>query len=224
MTVDIRKLVTVVQEVRREMGQIVDPPTRQCAAIAVIKNPYAGRYSKDLSELEEADAELRAPLVTRAVTALGITPAATHSYGKAAIVDEAGEGEHAAAILRPRTGPPIREIIGPAHAIIPSAKKIGGPGTSIDCPLHCKNDKWLFNHFDAIEASVSHAPRADEIVVVFALTNAGHPLHRGRRRNQAGRCDASTRLGPTSISTCWSIAEYLADQSEVETIMTWRKR
>ncbi len=120
----------------------------------------------------------RGLLVARAVAALGIDPAATHSYGKAAIVGEAGEREHAAAILHPRMGRPIREVIGPARAIIPSAKKIGGPGTSIDCPLHYKDDAWRFSHFDAIEASVSDAPRADEIVVVFALTDAGRPLHR----------------------------------------------
>lgn len=175
---EIRKLVTVVSEIRREMGQAVEPPTRQCAAMAVIKNPYAGRYSKDLSELEETGAELGGLLVQRAVAALGIDPAAVHSYGKAAIVGEMGEREHAAAILHPRMGRPVREVIGPAHAIIPSAKKIGGPGTPIDCPLHYKDDEWRFSHFDAMEVSISDAPRADEIVVILALTDAGRPLHR----------------------------------------------
>lgn len=174
----IRKLVTVVEETRREIGQTIDPPTRRCAAIAVIRNPYAGRYSEDLTELEEAGAELGGLLVDRAVAALGIEPSATHSYGKAAIVGEAGEREHAAAILHPRLGRPVREVIGPAHAIIPSAKKIGGPGTAIDCPLHYKDDEWRFSHFDAMEVSVPDAPRADEIVVVLALTDAGRPLHR----------------------------------------------
>jgi hypothetical protein len=178
MAVEIRKLVTVVQEVCREMGQIVDPPTRQCAAMAVIRNPYAGQYSKDLSELEEAGAELGGLLIARAVAALGIDPAAAHSYGKAAIVGEAGEREHAAAIMHPRMGRPMREVIGPARAIIPSAKKIGGPGTRIDCPLHYKDDVWRFSHFDAIEVGVPDAPCADEIVVVLALTDAGRPLHR----------------------------------------------
>ena len=178
MATEIRKLVTIVEETRREIGQTIDPPTRQCAAIAVIRNPYAGRYSKDLTELEEAGAELGGLLVDRAVAALGIEPSATHSYGKAAIVGEAGEREHAAAILHPRLGRPVREVIGPAHAIIPSAKKIGGPGTAIDCPLHYKDDEWRFSHFDAMEVSVPDAPRADEIVVVLALTDSGRPLHR----------------------------------------------
>lgn len=178
MPAEIRKYVTIVQEVRREMGQVVDPPARQCAAIAVIRNPYAGRYSQDLSALEDIGAELGGVLVRRAVAALGIDPASAHSYGKAAIVGEAGEREHAAAILHPRMGRPVREVVGPARAIIPSAKKVGGPGTAIDCPLHYKDDEWRFSHFDAMEVSVPDAPRADEIVVVLALTDAGRPLHR----------------------------------------------
>jgi hypothetical protein len=178
MTVEIRKYVTVVEETRREIGVAVDPPTRQCAAIAVIKNPYAGRYSKDLTELEEAGAELGGLLIARAIAALGIDPAATHSYGKAAIVGEAGEREHAAAVMHPRLGRPVREVIGPARAVIPSAKKIGGPGTAIDCPLHYKDDEWRFSHFDAMEVSLPDAPRADEIVVILAVTDSGRPLHR----------------------------------------------
>lgn len=178
MAAEIRKLVTVVEETRREIGETIDPPTRRCAAIAVITNPYAGRYSKDLTELEEAGAELGELLVARAVAALGIDPAEIHSYGKAAIVGEAGEREHAAAVLHPRLGRPVREVIGPARAIIPSAKKIGAPGTAIDCPLHYKDDEWRFSHFDAIEVSVADAPRANEIVVVLAITDAGRPLHR----------------------------------------------
>ena len=178
MNVEIRKYVIVVEETHREIGVAVDPPTRQCAAIAVIINPYAGRYSKDLTELEEAGAELGGLLIARAIAALGIDPAATHSYGKAAIVGEAGEREHAAAVMHPRLGRPVREVIGPARAVIPSAKKIGGPGTTIDCPLHYKDDEWRFSHFDAMEVSLPDAPRADEIVVILAVTDSGRPLHR----------------------------------------------
>jgi hypothetical protein len=175
---DIRKLITVVEETRLEQGQAVDPATRQVAAVAVIRNPYAGRFSHDLAELEEAGAALGDMLVRRAVDALGIAPDKVHSYGKAAIVGEAGEREHAAAVLHPRLGRPVREVIGPASAIIPSAKKIGGPGTTIDCPLHYKDDAWVFSHFDAMEVSVADAPRPDEIVVVLAITDAGRPMHR----------------------------------------------
>lgn len=175
---EIRKLITVVQSTRWEQGQEIDPPSRQVAAIAVIRNLYAGRYSHDLSLLEEAGAELGELLAARGVDALGIAPADIHSYGKAAIVGTEGEKEHAAAVLHPRLGKPVRELIGPASAIIPSAKKIGGPGATIDCPLHYKDDAWKFSHFDAMEISVPGAPRADEIVVILALSDAGRPLHR----------------------------------------------
>ncbi len=176
--IEIRKLVTIVEETRREAGQDITPATRQVAAVAVIVNPYAGAYSADLELLEQAGAELGALLVERGVAALGIPPGEVESYGKAAIVGEAGEREHAAAVMHPRLGKPVREVIGPASAIIPSATKMGGPGTLIDCPLHYKDDAWRFSHFDAMEVGLPDAPRADEIVVVLALTDAARPRHR----------------------------------------------
>ena len=183
---EIRKLVPIVETTGLEQGEAVDPPTRQAAAVAVIHNPYAGRFSKDLAELEEAGAELGGLLVRRAVEALGVAAEDTHSYGKAAIVGEAGEKEHAAAVLHPRLGKPVREVVGPASAIMPSAKKIGRPGTVIDCPLHFKDDAWKFSHFDAMEVSVADAPRSDEIVVIVAVTDSGRPLHRvGENVSQA---------------------------------------
>lgn len=174
----VRKIVTIVEETRTEIGEAVDPPTRQCAAVAVIKNPYAGRFSKDLPELEAAGAELGDELGRRAMAALGIGADQVQSFGKAAIVGENGEKEHAAACMHPTMGKPLRDIVGPAPSIIPSAKKIGGPGTTIDCPLHHKEDVWTFSHFDAMEVSLADAPRADEIVVIIALTDSGRPLHR----------------------------------------------
>ncbi|MFT7573567.1 MAG: hypothetical protein ACI9JL_004632, partial [Paracoccaceae bacterium] len=83
-----------------------------------------------------------------------------------------------AACMHPTMGKPLRAAVGPAPSIIPSAKKIGGPGTAIDCPLHHKEDVWTFSHFDAMEVSLSDAPRADEIVVIIAITDSGRPLHR----------------------------------------------
>ena len=176
--ISIRKIVTVVEETRTEIGVPVDPPTRQCAAIAVIRNPYAGRFSKELPLLEAAGAELGDLLGRRAMAALGIGADSVQSFGKAAIVGELGEKEHAAAVMHPTLGKPLRAAVGPAPSIIPSAKKIGGPGTAIDCPLHHKEDIWTFSHFDAMEVSLPDAPRADEIVVVVAITDSGRPLHR----------------------------------------------
>ena len=175
---EIRKLVTIVEETRSELGRKVEPVARQAAAVAVIANPYAGRYDEGLEDLQAAGAELGDILVRRAVAALGIDGAAVHSYGKAAIVGENGEREHAAAVLHPRLGRPVREVVGPASSIMPSVKKIGGPGTVIDCPLHHKDDMWRFSHFDAMEVSLADAPRADEIMVIVAVTDAGRPFHR----------------------------------------------
>lgn len=175
---EIRKIVTIVEETRTEIGQPVDPPSRQCAAVAVIKNPYAGRYSKDLPELEAAGAELGDLLGQMAMDALGVDAAGVESFGKAAIIGENGEKEHGAAVMHPTMGKPLRARVGPAPSIIPSAKKVGGPGTAIDCPLHHKEDVWTFSHFDAMEISLPDAPRADEMVVIIAITDSGRPLHR----------------------------------------------
>ena len=182
MPARIRKLIVQVDETRIEMGRAIDPPTRRALAIAVIDNPYAGRYVDDLDELVAIGEELGGLLGDRCVAALGIAPAEAdrraQSYGKAAIVGEAGELEHAAAILHPKLGAPLREAVGTGAALVPSAKKRGGLGTAIDVPLGHKDAAFVRSHFDAIEARVSDAPRAHEIVVAVAVTDSGRPLAR----------------------------------------------
>ncbi|MDQ0033775.1 hypothetical protein J2W30_001530 [Variovorax boronicumulans] len=178
MTANIRKLVIQVDEVRKEMGQDVTPPTRRAVAIAVIENPYAGRYSENLDELIAIGEELGALLGQKAVKALGIEPGQAQSYGKAAIVGERGELEHAAAILHPKLGAPLRVAVEKGAALVPSAKKQGTLGTAIDVPLGHKDAAFVRSHFDAVEARVSDAPRANEIVVAVAVTDSGRPLPR----------------------------------------------
>lgn len=175
MPARIRKLVTCVDETRVEMGRAVEPPVRRAVAIAVIANPYAGRWSDSLDELVAIGEELGALLGEACVKALGIAPGDAQSYGKAAIVGERGELEHAAAILHPRLGAPLRKAVVKGAALVPSAKKAGGPGTPIDVPLGHKDAAYVRSHFDAIEARVSDAPRADEIVVAVAVTAGGRP-------------------------------------------------
>ncbi len=174
----IRRLLTLVDETRREMGREIVPPTRRAAAVAVIENPFAGRYQDDLDELMRIGEELGGLLGDRAVAALGVAPKAIESYGKAAIVGERGELEHAAAILHPRLGKPLRAAVEKGAALVPSAKKMGGPGTPIDVPLGHKDAAFVRSHFDAIEVRVWDAPRADEIVVAVAVTDSGRPLAR----------------------------------------------
>jgi hypothetical protein len=188
---EIRKIVTMVEETRIEMGRSVDPPARRAAVAAVIKNPFAGLYQQDLAELIDVGEQLGATLGKMAVDSLGIPPGKAESYGKAAIVGSDGELEHAAAILHPKLGQPFRDALGGGKAIIPSAKKMGVPGTEIDVPLHYKDAAFVRSHFDAMPVRVQDAPRPDEIVVVLAVTDSGRPLPRvgGLRKEEAKKED-----------------------------------
>jgi hypothetical protein len=178
MAAKIRKLIVQVDEIRFEMGKAIDPPTRKALAMAVIDNPYAGRYSESLDELIAIGEELGGLLGKRCVEALGIAPEQAQSYGKAAIVGEGGELEHAAAILHPKLGAPLRQAVSKGAALVPSSKKQGGLGTAIDVPLGHKDAAFVRSHFDAMEARVADAPRANEIVVAVVVTDSGRPLPR----------------------------------------------
>ncbi len=178
MSAKIRKIGVWVEETHEEMGRGVAPPTRKAVAAAVIENPFAGRYVDDLSELMEIGAELGGLLGARCVAALGIRPDQAESYGKAAMVGENGELEHAAAILHPKLGTPLRQAVEKGAALIPSSKKRGGPGQDLDIPLGHKDAAFVRSHFDAVEIRFNDAPRANEIVVAVAVTDSGRPLPR----------------------------------------------
>ena len=188
---NIRKIVTVVEETRTEMGQPVNPPTKRAAAMAVIKNPFSGLYQPDLEELINTGEELGGLLADIAVKALGIKPEQAESYGKAAIVGSQGELEHAAALLHPKLGAPFRNALSGGKAIIPSAKKMGTPGTEIDEPVHYKGAAFVKSHFDAMPVRVQDAPRGDEIVVALVVTDSGRPLPRigGLKKEEAKKED-----------------------------------
>lgn len=188
---EVRKYVTIVEEILEEGGRSVDPPGKRAAALAVIKNPFAGKVVEDLTPLIDIGDKLGGILGKMAVTALGIAPERAESYGKAAIVGEAGEREHAAAILHPKLGTPLRNAVGGGKAIIPSAKKIGGMGTEIDVPIHYKDAAFVRSHFDAMTVRVDDAPRANEIVVVIVVTDCGrpHPRIGGLKKEEAKKED-----------------------------------
>ena len=177
---EIRKVVVQVTETRRAARRPVVPPTRVVVAAAVVDNPCAGRYVDDLAELEALGAEIAALLADRAVAALGDAEPVT-AYGKGAIVGVDGEIEHAAAILHPRFGAPVRAAIGGGASIIPSTKKIGGPGSPITMPINNKDDIWSFDEMDAAEIVIPDAPRPDEVVICVVLATGGRPLARTRR-------------------------------------------
>lgn len=178
MQAQIRKIVVVLEETHREMDREIAPPTRKAAAIAIIANPFAGRFVEDLEPLIAIGEELGGLLGRRCVEALGITPEQAESYGKAAMVGEGGELEHAAALLHPRMGKPLREAVEKGAALVPSAKKMGGPGQTLDIPLGHKDAAYVRSHFDAMEVRLHDAPRAGEIMVAIAVTDSGRPLPR----------------------------------------------
>lgn len=186
MSADIRRIVTIVEETLIEGGRPVDPPVRRAAAVAVIRNPHAGTYVEDLSDLMAVGEELGALLPAKAVAALGIPGDSVHSFGKAAAVGAEGELEHAAAILHPKLGAPFRDVLGKGAALIPSSKKRGGPGTPFDIPLGHKDAAKVRSHFDGMEVLVPDAPRDDEIAVAIAVTDGGrpHPRVGGLRLDQ----------------------------------------
>ena len=178
MSAEIRKIAVWVEETHREIGQTISPPTRKAVAIAVIQNPFAGSYSQDLTPLMDIGEELGGLLGDKCVSALGITPAQAESYGKAAMVGEGGELEHAAAILHPKLGAPLRKAVEKGAALVPSSKKMGGPGQVLDVPLEHKDAAYVRSHFDGIEVRLNDAPRAREILVAVAVTDSGRPLPR----------------------------------------------
>ncbi|MDF3413754.1 amino acid synthesis family protein [Sulfitobacter sp. M57] len=178
MKAKIRKIAVNVEETHIEMGRAISPPTRKAVAVAVIENPFAGSYTEDLTPLMDIGAELGELLGNRCVAALGITPQAAESYGKSAMVGEAGELEHAAAILHPKLGAPLRQAVEKGAALVASSKKMGSPGQVLDVPLGHKDAAYVRSHFDGIEVQLNDAPRAGEIMVAVAVTDSGRPLPR----------------------------------------------
>ncbi|MFK7994392.1 MAG: amino acid synthesis family protein [Granulosicoccus sp.] len=177
-TAKIRKIVTTVENTYLEMGQSINPPTRRAASVAVIENPFAGEYQEDLEALMIIGEELGDLLGRKCVEALGIEPSQAESYGKSAMVGENGELEHAAAILHPRLGKPLRAAVEKGAALVASSKKMGSMGQVLDVPLGHKDAAYVRSHFDGMEVRINDAPRANEIMVAVAVTDSGRPLPR----------------------------------------------
>jgi hypothetical protein len=169
----IRKTAIYMETIHGEAGNPVEPPVCRGFAAAVVENPCLGLG--DLVHGEECGAALGELLTRQILDALKWMPGTTLAYGKAAIVGVEGSSEHAAAILHPRMGRPLRSLIGQGKAIIPSTVKRGQPGAQIDIPLHGAENEWDFAQIDAIEACVMDAPLPREIVIFVALAQGGRP-------------------------------------------------
>jgi len=168
----LRKRATIVEEIHHEGGPPPARPLLRGAVLAVIANPYAGRFEPDIAPMMEALKPLGLEMANRLLAALGGERSAIEGYGKGAIVGAAGELEHGALWHVPG-GYAMREVLGGAKAIVPSAKKVGGPGARLDVPITHVNASYVRSHFDAIEVGLADAPRAAEIVVVLAMTTGG---------------------------------------------------
>ncbi len=178
MKPEIRAVHTFVEETYADGVKSLETPTRKAACAVVFKNPFAGKYQEDLTPLIDMSSELGDMLTKKAVAALNIAPEKVESYGKAAISGLAGEREHCAALMHPALGKPIRANVGGGKALLPSAKKLGGPGCSIDVPLGHKDAAYVRSHFDAMEVRVPDAPKDDELILIVAVTDSGRPFPR----------------------------------------------
>ncbi len=171
----VRKTMLIKESIEADgFGKACDPITR-VVVLAVIQNPFAGRFVEDLSPLFDLGGELGGRLMEQAVAMLGGPPV---SYGKAAIVGVAGELEHGGAMIHPKLGKPMRAAVGGGKALIPSNAKVAAAGAAIDLPLGHKDEAWSFDHFDTITVMVADAPRPDEIVLCMAVADGGRPQPR----------------------------------------------
>lgn len=171
----IRKRTTVIEEIFHEGGKPAATPLRRGAILCVIRNPFSGRYVEDIAGFMDDLTPLGVSMAGSLLKALGGDPAAIQGYGKGAIIGSAGELEHGALWHVPG-GYAMREILGEANAIVPSAKKVGGPGTRLDVPVTHINASYVRSHFDAMEVGIPDAPRGDELLLALVMTT-GSRIH-----------------------------------------------
>ena len=182
--VAVRKTILTVEEIFHEGGPPPAVPPRRGAVVSVIANPYAGRYVAEITPFMKDLEPLGARMARALLDALGGDPAAVQGYGKGAIVGQAGELEHGALWHAPG-GYAMRAVLGDAKAIVPSTKKVGGPGTRLDVPVTHVDASYVRSHFDAMEVGVADGPRADEMALVLVMTT-GPRVHQRAGGLQAG--------------------------------------
>jgi hypothetical protein len=169
--IKVRRTYAITEERHEEAGRAAVHPLRRVAAIAIVENPYAGRYVDDLKPMIEGSVALGRTIADVALRAFGQHE--IQSYGKGGIVGTAGEQEHANALLTSAFANPIRDAIGGGDAWISSFTKKGGPGTLIDIPMNHKDDIWVRSHYDGMSVVIPDAPMPDEIAVIFCIASGG---------------------------------------------------
>jgi hypothetical protein len=173
--VQVRKTLLMVEEIFHEGGPVSSTPLRRAAALAVIHNPFAGRYVEDIAGFMDDLKPLGLEMSKSLIAALGNDAKVVEGFGKGAIVGPSGEIEHGALWHVPG-GYAMRQLLGDAKAIVASTKKVGGPGTRLDIPITHINASYVRSHFDAMEVGITDAPRADEIVLALVMTT-GPRIH-----------------------------------------------
>jgi len=191
-SVELRKRAIQIEEVFHEGGPVATIPYRRAAILAVIKNPFAGRYVEHIVGFSDDLKPLGLEMAKALIDALGGDPKSIEGYGKGAIVGAAGEIEHGALWHVPG-GYAMREALGGALAVVPSAKKVAGVGARLDVPITHIDASYVRSHFDSIEIGVVDGPRADEIVLILAMTT-GPRVH-----NRAGGLQASEIKGQDGL-------------------------
>jgi hypothetical protein len=161
----VRKRILTVEEILHERGPAPARPQKRASALAIVRNPFAGRYVEEIAPFMDDLKPLGLEMAQTLIAALGGDPRKIEGYGKGAIVGEAGELEHGAL-----GGYAMREALGDAKAIVASTKKVGGPGTRLDVPVTHINASYVRSHFDAIEVGIADAPRADEMLLALVMT------------------------------------------------------
>jgi hypothetical protein len=175
--VNVRKMVTVVEYVYHEGGPVAEKPLRRGAMLAVIHNPFAGKYVPEIAGFMDDLKPLGLQMAKSLVAALGGAVSEIEGYGKGVIVGAAGELEHGALWHAPG-GYGMREVLGGAKAIVASTKKVGGPGTRLDVPITHIHASYVRSHFDSMEVGIADSPRADEILVALVMTTGPRIHHR----------------------------------------------
>ena len=173
--IEVRKTVIIIEEIFHEGGPLADQPLRRAAALAVIRNPFAGRYEEDIIRMSDDLKPLGLQMSAELLSALGGDPSVVEGFGKGSIVGAAGELEHGALWHVPG-GYSMRELLGGTKAIVPSAKKVGAVGTRLDVPITHINASYVRSHFDSMEVGINDAPRADEMLLALVMTT-GSRIH-----------------------------------------------
>ncbi len=179
----IRKIAVLTEEIIHDGGPPATSPRRRAAAMALVANPFAGRFSPELQSAMDDLKPLGLLLTDRLIAALGGDVASIDGYGKGAIVGSSGEVEHGALWHVPG-GYAMRDRLGQAKAIVPSAMKVGAFGATLDVPIGHINAAYVRSHFDAVVVGMPDGPRPDEILFVLAMT-CGPRIH-----NRMGGLDA----------------------------------